>query len=50
MGTMNRFRVQSFETFQGNRKWRVLGPQEEIRGMYVSWELAIRVADRLARM
>jgi hypothetical protein len=43
-----RFRVKSFETFTGRRKWYVYGPHSEIRGMYVDWNLAIKVANALA--
>jgi|GEM_PF-6157577 len=44
-----RYRVRSFETFFGNRKWQVLDSQGAIHGNYVYWELAIKRANRLAQ-
>jgi len=44
-----KFRVKGFEKFTGGWKWHVLGPQGEIRGMYVRWDLAIKVANLLAQ-
>jgi hypothetical protein len=43
-----RYRVRSFETFLGTRKWQVLDSQGAIHGNYVYWELAIKRANRLA--
>lgn len=44
-----RYRVRSFETFLGTRKWQVLDSQGTIHGSYVYWELAIKRANRLAQ-
>ena len=43
-----RYRVRSFETFYGTRRWQVTDTQGAIHGNYIHWHLAIKRAHRLA--